>query len=97
MPSKGKKKKIITKKIVFRLSLRQKRLLDRYCKAHNLSVNKLLKTAIKDYMLLHFDLPDEEIISKNQLNIFDIIDEEDNLENEVAEDIPDDDGMLRLF
>lgn len=91
MPPKGKKKKIVTKKIVFRLSLRQKRLLDRYCKAHGISNNKLIKSALKEYMLLHFDLPDEEIISKNQLNIFDIIDEEENFENEVAEDDSEDD------
>lgn len=77
---KKKKRKISTKKIIFRLSLRQKRMLDRYCKTHDISANKLIKTAIKEYMVLHFDLPDETIISKNQLNIFDIIDEEENNE-----------------
>ncbi len=86
IPKKKKKRKIVTKKIVFRLSLRQKRLLDRYCKAHDISSNKLIKTAIKEYMILHFNLSDETIISKNQLNIFDIIEEEEeNDEFEAAE------------
>jgi len=92
MPPKGKK--IVTKKIVFRLSLRQKHMLDRYCKAHNLSNNKLIKSAIKEYMLLHFDLPDEEIISKNQMNIFDIIDEEEDFESAaLAEEETEEEGV----
>ncbi len=75
-----------TKKITFRLSYRQKKMIDRYCKAHKFSNIKLIKNALKEYMLRHFDLPAEQIVSKNQMNIFDLIDDaDDSKNNEAAE------------
>jgi len=86
MATKKRSGKIKTKKVIFRLSSRQKKLIDRYCKAHKLSNNKLIKNALKEYMLHHFDLPSEQIISKNQMNIFDLIDDvNDSNKNEAAE------------
>ncbi|MFA4852543.1 MAG: hypothetical protein WC868_02130 [Bacteroidales bacterium] len=70
-----KPKKIKTKKVLFRLSLRQKKIIDKYCIAHNLTKNKLIKYALKEYMFNHYDLPDDECISENQLKLFHFEDE----------------------
>ena len=69
--AKRKKKIRKTKKIIFKLSLRQKKILDRYCIVHNITNNKLIKQALKEYMLRYYDFPDIENISQNQLKLFD--------------------------
>jgi len=109
MAIKNKTKKIKTKKLTFRLSLKQKKIIDMYCAAHNLTNNKLIKCALKEYMLLHYDLPDEEYISENQLNLFDfeddIIDQQEhdehnNIEEEHNEQenlLPAKQQVLKLF
>lgn len=71
MATTRKPKKIKTKKVLFRLSLRQKKIIDKYCKAHKLTTKKLIKNALGEYMLKYCDLPDEEYISENQLKLFD--------------------------
>jgi hypothetical protein len=85
-----KPKKIKTKKVLFRLSLRQKKIIDKYCIAHNLTKNKLIKHALKEYMLSHYDLPDDEYISENQLKLFnfedDLIEEQEDMETQDEED-----------
>ncbi|NTW32648.1 MAG: hypothetical protein HGB12_08500 [Bacteroidetes bacterium] len=90
MAIKNKDRKIKTKKVTFRLSLKQKKIIDRYCISHNLTNNKLIKSALKEYMLRHFNLPDEEYISENQLNLFDFEDdiiEQQELEEQANNDI----------
>ena len=80
---KKKTGKIKTKKVIFRLSLRQKKIIDRYCISQNLTTNKLIKNALKDYMLNHYNLEDDEYISENQLKLFDF--EDDAIEQQEQE------------
>ena len=104
---KRKTRKFKTKKVIFRLSLRQKKIIDRYCIAHNLTNNKLIKRALKEYMLNHYDLPDEEYISENQLKLFDFEDdtieeqeqenEEEGLNTETETVLPERQQVQKLF
>ncbi|MCK9611851.1 MAG: hypothetical protein PHR81_10745 [Bacteroidales bacterium] len=74
---KKKKKKIKYKKFEFKLSEKQKRIIDKFCHAKKTSPNKMIKSAIKDYISKFADsLPEEDYISENQLQLFDV--EEDN-------------------
>jgi len=79
----AKKKKIRYRKISFKVTERQKSIIDDYCHLHDLGTIKLLKLALKEY--LERNIPsqysnDEIVISENQLTIFDIIRELDSEE-----------------
>lgn len=88
-----KKGKIKTKKVVFRLSLRQKKIIDRYCVSQNLTTNKLIKNALKEYMVNHYNLEDDDFISENQLKLFDF--EDDAIEQQ-DQDMQDGDDISKI-
>jgi hypothetical protein len=68
---KKRKKKIKYKKIVFKLSAKQKKSLENYCKARKTTPNKLIKKSISRY-INGFDksVPDEYFRSERQLDLF---------------------------
>ena len=75
------------RKVVFKLSDKQKKVIDRYCDSHRTTPNKFYKTAIRTFLANFSSLSpeDEYYISENQLKLFD--DEEDFVEIPlVAED-----------
>ncbi len=68
-----KKKKIKYKKFAFKLSEKQKVIIDKFCNAKKMSPNKMIKTAIRDYISKFADsLAEEDSISENQLSLFDV-------------------------
>jgi hypothetical protein len=82
-----KVKKIKYKKVLFKLSEKQKSIIDRYCIAKRTTPNKMIKTAIKEYIMRNASLPDDEYyISENQLKLFDF---EDDFENADEDSIVD--------
>lgn len=70
-----KTRKIKTKRVMFRLSMRQHLIVDRYCRAHELTTNKLVKAALKEFLVNNYDLEDDNYVSRNQLSLFDFEDE----------------------
>ncbi|HOV11047.1 MAG TPA: hypothetical protein PLL90_04725 [Bacteroidales bacterium] len=83
---KKKKRKIRYKKFEFKLSEKQKSIIDKFCHAKKTSPNKMIKTAIRDYISKFADsLPEEDYISENQLQLFDV-EEEQELFNSVPEE-----------
>ena len=87
MPTNKKKKKIKFKKFEFKLSVNQKTLIDKFCKAKKVSPNKMIKSAIKDYIRKFAEsLPEEECISENQLRLFDVEEDFENYEISEKED-----------
>ncbi|MEI6765133.1 MAG: hypothetical protein WCM76_05785 [Bacteroidota bacterium] len=84
MPTRIKKKKVKKikyKKVAFKLSEKQKSVIDRFCKVNNTSPNKMIKSAIREYLGKYADtMPQDDYISENQLQLFDFEDdpEEDN-------------------
>jgi len=98
MTYKAKKK---YKKVIFKLSLKQYKVITRFCKSKKMTPNKLFKKAIKDYIVHNYDFNDNDYhISENQLALFDLddaIDENDadlsdnddaDEEKDEEEDIP---------
>lgn len=55
--------------------MRQHLIVERYCRAHELTTNKLVKTALKEFLVNNYDLEDDNYVSKNQLSLFDFEDE----------------------
>jgi hypothetical protein len=95
MAKTSKTKKIKTKKVVFRLSMRQKMIVDKYCSAHELTTNKFIKNALKEFLVNNYDLDDDNFVSKNQLKLFDFEDDAiDQEELEVQEEIKDQSQMM---
>ena len=87
---KKKIKKIKYRKVSFKLSDKQKKVIDRYCKLKKTTPTRMMKAAIKDYLLRsNASLPEEDYISENQLKLFD--DDDLELEEEFYED-EDSDG-----
>ena len=81
MPTKKKKIKIRYKKVAFKLSEKQKSIVDRFCRAKKITPNKMIKSAIKDYIRKFADsLPEEDYISENQLKLFDVEEETEKYE-----------------
>ncbi len=84
-----KKKKVNRRKIKyykydFKLSKKEKEIIDRYCCVHNTTSNKLLKRALRDFIKRYGNLAPVEHIYKNQMNIFDIIDAIPDCDKETA-------------
>jgi len=69
-----KRKKIKFKKITFKISDKQKKLIGNYCKVHKTTPNKLIKKSIKEYIKNNYNPTQGEDyhITKNQLKLFDI-------------------------
>ena len=86
-----KKKKVRYKKYVFKLSFKQKELIDKFCEIHKTTPNKLIRRSIKEFLSSNVSPDDEYYISENQLSIFDEIDEDngDDLEEEMDFTSPD--------
>lgn len=77
VPKKKKIKKIKYKKFEFKLSEKQKKIIDKFCHAKKVSPNKMIKTAIRDYISKYASsLPEEDYIGENQLQLFDVEDEQ---------------------
>jgi hypothetical protein len=84
---KKKKRKIRYKKFEFKLSEKQKRLIDKFCRARKVSPNKMIKTAIRDYISKFADsLPVEDYISENQLQLFDVEEDQEIYNQPQAEE-----------
>ncbi len=97
MAKKKTKRTVKSKKITIRLSYRQYKIIERYCSSHELTHNKFIKQALKDFILNNYDLDDDKLISKNQLKLFDF--DDDTLEmDEMPEDNKDEgENQMNLF
>lgn len=78
-----KKKKVRYKKYIFKLSFKQKELIDKFCRINKTTPNKLIRKAIKEFLSRNVSINDDYYISENQLSIFDEIDEEYDEEEKV--------------
>lgn len=69
---KKKRKKVSYKKVIIKLSNRQKLSLINYCNARQTTPNKLIKKSIKRF-INGFDknVPEKLFVSERQLDIFD--------------------------
>ncbi len=66
-----KRKKIKYRKVIFKLSAKQKKSLDNYCAARKTTPNKLIKKSIGRYINnFSKNVPEEFCITENQLNLF---------------------------
>ena len=98
MKSKAKKR---YKKIVFKLSEKQVKVINSFCKSKRISPNKFFKMATKEYIVHNYDFNTNDYhISENQLALFDM--EDENLENDIdlnenAEDGADKDLFSPLW
>jgi hypothetical protein len=71
-----KRKKIRYRKLVFKVSAQQKKQIDRYCKVKRTTTVRLIRKALNEYLDRHADeIPEEVVISKNQLKLFDLSEE----------------------
>lgn len=72
----AKKKKIKYRPISFKVTAKQKSIIDGYCHSHKLGTIQLLKLALKEYLERNVSTQygtDELIVNENQLSIFDVI------------------------
>jgi hypothetical protein len=67
---KKKRKPLKFKPVVFKLTLRQKKSLETHCKERNLTMIKLIKKSIHDFLTLQPHQPVEYEVSPNQLDLF---------------------------
>ena len=94
MKSKAKKK---YKKIVFKLSDKQFKIINSFCKSKRISPNKFFKMATKDYIVHNYDFNTNDYhISENQLALFDLEDEVQENDTELNEET-EDNSDLRLL
>lgn len=93
---KQKTNKIKFRKVTFKLSDKQKKIIERFCKLHNTTPNKFYKKAIVEYLSSYSSLSpeDEYYISKNQLKLFD---EEDDAEQECVTSMAAEPEAIGLF
>ncbi len=79
-----KRKKVRYSEVRIRLSYKQKRSLINYCHARKTTPNKLIKKMIRKY-ISNFaeDVPEEYYITENQLDLFNEIEEIEELETSV--------------
>lgn len=73
------KKKVRFKKYVFKLSFKQKELIDKFCKIHKTTPNKLIRKSVKEFLVRNVSANNDYYISENQLSIFDEIDDENDV------------------
>lgn len=65
----AKKKKIRYHKYTFSVSSKEWKLIEKFCKKQHLVPTMMFKTAIRDFMLAHARLNDDDVL-ENQLNLF---------------------------
>jgi len=71
MKKKNKRKKIKYKIVKIKVSSRQKKSLDNFCKSHKTTANKLIKKSIRHFLDNFADtLPPDNNVSVNQLKLF---------------------------
>ncbi len=73
-----KKKKIKYSSILFKVTNKQKKVIDEYCKNYGLGTVQLFKLALRDFIERNSkfeSLTTNNTISENQLTIFDVISE----------------------
>lgn len=73
-----KKKKIKYRSILFKVTDKQKQIIDNYCKKNGLGTVQLFKLALRDFIERNatFEQPSGAYtLSENQLTIFDVISE----------------------
>lgn len=73
-----KKKKIKNRSIIFKVSEKQKQIIDDYCRKNRLGTVQLFKLALQEYIERNAMMEQEVAyipISENQLTIFDVISE----------------------
>jgi hypothetical protein len=73
-----KKKKIKYRSILFKVTDKQKQIIDEYCKKNSLGTVQLFKLAMRDFIERNASLEqhgERYSISENQLTIFDVISE----------------------
>lgn len=92
-----KKRKVRYKKYVFKLSFKQKELIDKFCQIHKTTPNKLIRRSVKEFLARNVTPEDEYYISENQLSIFDEIEDEYNDDSEENEDTTFQDSPRTLF
>ena len=67
------KKKIRYKRVVFKITTKQKKTIRLYCEARKTTPIKLFKKAVKFYMETNQAMPKHDYhISKNQLKLFEV-------------------------
>ncbi|MBU2649317.1 MAG: hypothetical protein KKA81_00150 [Bacteroidetes bacterium] len=75
---KKKRRKIRYKKVEIKLSSRQVRSLENYCKARKITPNKLIRKVLKPYLHAYVQgIPEGNYATPNQLNLFKEGDEKD--------------------
>ena len=81
------KTKIKYKKVVFKLSEKQFKIIKRFCKSKSLTPNKFFKKATKDYIVHNYDFNTNDYhISENQLALFDLEDEIQEEDSETTDE-----------
>ena len=73
-----KKKKIKYRTIIFKVTDKQKQIIDDYCKKNSLGTVQLFKLALREYIERNAMVELNSVdcsISENQLTIFDVISE----------------------
>jgi exonuclease I len=71
MAKKAKKRKpIVFKPVTFKLTARQKKSLEKNCKARSTTPIKLIKKSIDNYLSLTVAEKPMQYVSPNQLNLF---------------------------
>lgn len=92
--TKRKKKKIRYKKFEFKLSDKQRNIIERFCLLKKTSPNKMIKAAIREYIGKYADsFPEDEFLGENQLRLFDFDEESAELES-AAESTTEYNGKL---
>jgi hypothetical protein len=72
---KTKRKKVKYYKFELRLSKPEKDKIEFFCTLKKTTANKLIKSALREYLKRYIsNYKQPEVIEKNQMNIFDIID-----------------------
>jgi hypothetical protein len=74
MKSKKKRKKIKYRVIKIKLTSRQKKSLDNFCKSRKTTPNKLIKKSIRHFLENYhgLEVPDHEKVKIKQLDLFEI-------------------------
>ncbi len=71
MAKKAKKRKpVVFKPVTFKLTTRQKKSLEKNCKARNTTPIKLIKKSIDNFLSLTVEEKPVQYVSPNQLNLF---------------------------
>lgn len=79
--SSRKRKMIRYRKISFKVSHREKLIIDRFCRANGITPNKFYKKAIREYLQNNSEMKEADFILENQLKLFDP-DTDDQIEEE---------------